>query len=133
MLVDAVAFQVFSQGCLDSLIEGREVGTGILFDLAFKAMELFDLVDVVSDLHTVVVDLGINSGSLDNQASVFTGICDKDCEVTVVLGFRATFFILGRVLAVRILLVIRDRLSRFESDFDDFVSDLLFQRHEDAL
>ena len=100
MLVNAVAFQVFGQGCLDPLIEGREVGTSILFDLAFEAMELFDLVDIVSDLHAVVVNLSIDGGSLDNQASVFTTIGDKDCEVTIVLGLGATFFIIDLVLAV---------------------------------
>ena len=73
--------------------------------------ERFDLVDIVGDLHAVVVDLSIDGGSLDNQASVFTTIGDKDCEVTVVFGLGATFFIIDLVLAVRILLVIRDRLS----------------------
>ena len=111
MLVDAEAFQVFGQGSLDPLIEGREVGTGILFNLAFKAMERLDLVDIVGDLNTVVVDLGVDGGTLDNKASIFATIGDKNCEITVVLGLGATFFIIALVLTVRILLVIGDWLS----------------------
>lgn len=133
MLIDAEAFQVFGQRGLDPLIQGREVRTGILFDLALEAMELLDLIDVVGDLDAVVVDLSVDGGALDNQASVLAAICDKDGEIAVVLGFGATFFIFILVLAVRKLLVVRDRLSGLECDLNDFASDLLFQRHENAL
>ena len=78
MLIDAEAFQVLGQRRLDSLVKRGEVGTSVLLDLALKAMELLDVVDVLGDLHAVIVDLSVNSCALNNEALGITAISDKN-------------------------------------------------------
>ena len=110
VLVDTEAFEVLGQSRLDSLVKCREVGTGILLDLALKAVEFLHLTDVVADLNAVVVDLGIDSGALNDEAFAITAISDEDGEVAVVLGFWAALLIFTLVLFIRKLLIVRDRL-----------------------
>lgn len=111
MLIDAEAFKIFSERGLDSLIESGEVWSGILLDLAFETVQLLDLVDVIGDLHAVKVDLSVDSGSLNHQAFVISGIRHENREVAVVFGLGATLFIFTVLLIVRKLLIIWDRLS----------------------
>jgi len=133
VLVDAETLKVLGESGLDPLIKGGKIGTGILLDLAFKTVELLYLGDIGADLHAVVVDLSVDGGALDDEATLTIGISHENGEVAVVLGFGTTLFIIVTVLVIGKLLVVRDRLSGLEGDLDDLVANLLLQAHEDAI
>jgi hypothetical protein len=111
MLVDAEALEVLCQGSLDALVEGREVGSSVLLDLTLKTVELLLVADIGADLHTVVVDLGVDSGALNDHAALAALVGDVDGEVAVVLSFGASLVLLVLLLLIRELLIIGDWLS----------------------
>ena len=61
-------------------------------------MELLLLGYIGTDLHAVVVDLGVDSGTFNDHTSLTTCISNVDCEVAVVLGLRARFLLLILIL-----------------------------------
>lgn len=113
MLVDTESFEVLSQRGLDALVKSWEVGTSVLLDLTFKAMQALLLANIGADLNGVVVELGVNGGSFDNESTLAIWVSDVDGEVTVVLGFGSLFiftvlFLFGK------LVIIGDWLSEEE-------------------
>lgn len=49
VLVDAETLQVLGDGCLDALIEGGEVGAGVLFHLTLESVGLLLSGDISGD------------------------------------------------------------------------------------
>ena len=111
MFINAEALKVLGQRRLDPFVQSRKIWPSILLDLSLESVQLLDLIDVIGDLHAVVVDLCIDRGPLNHQAFGVAAVRDENGEVAVVFGLRAAFLIVAVLLLVRKLLVVRDRLS----------------------
>lgn len=111
MLVDTESFEVFSQRGLDALVKSWEVGTSVLLDLTLKAVQFLLLTDVGANLNGVVVELGVNSGSFNNESTLAIWVSDVDSEVTVVLSLGSLLIIITVLLLFGKLVIIGDWLS----------------------
>ena len=109
MLVDAVALKILNESGLDALIERRKVWACVHANLALEPVQLLLLGDVAAHLHSVEVDLSVDSGGLNDHTGLAVSFSHVDGEVAVVFGLRA--IVLTILLLVAHLLIIRDRLS----------------------
>jgi hypothetical protein len=62
VLVDSEAFEIFSEGCLDALVECAKVRTRVGLHLSFKAVDVAVTLYVIADHNTVVVNFGVHAG-----------------------------------------------------------------------
>ena len=109
-LVNAVTFQILNESGLNTLIKRGEVGASVHADLTLEPVQLLLLSDIAGHLHAVEVNLSVDSGGLNDHATLSTGVSHINGEVAVVLGLRA--IVLTVLLFFAHLLVIRDRLSK---------------------
>ena len=68
MLVDSEAFEILSEGCLDTLVKCAKVRARVCLHLSFKAVDVAVTLYVVAYHNTVVVNFGIHAGGFYDES-----------------------------------------------------------------